>query len=155
MRPLNHRMLQSGSRVTNDVERFVVGWRLEIQSDGVELRLRRPRSAGRQVLRSILQLTLAQFVRRVDEVQLVRDIRALEHLPEPGPLRPGVAGEVENDRHPLRQHGANVRRYGMSQARRAVQDTGHIGDLTRKEALEEFVLDEEDGMAAVGEISRE
>ena len=75
---------------------------------------------------------------------------ALEHFPEPGPLRPRVAGEIENDRNTLRQHGADVRRDGMSQARRAVEETGHVGDLTRKEALEEFVLDEEDGIAAVG-----
>jgi hypothetical protein len=91
MRSLSHRILQSASRVTDDVERFVVRWRLEIQSDGVELRIRRPRSAGRQVLRSILQLTLAQFVRRVDEVQLVLDMRALEHLPEPGPPHKNIS----------------------------------------------------------------
>src|SRR6476646_9011724 len=103
MRPVSHRIPQSGSRVTDDVERFIARWRLEIESNGVELRICRPRRAGRQVLRSVLELTLAQFIRRVDEVQLVLDMRALEHFPEPGPLHARVARKVENDRNTLRQ----------------------------------------------------
>ena len=49
-------------------------------------------------------------------MQLVLDMRAVEHLPEPRPLPPRVAGEMENDRNTLRQNGVNVRRDGMLQA---------------------------------------
>src|SRR4029079_14916955 len=126
-----------------------------IASNGVELRICRPGSAGRQKLRSVLELTLAHFIRRVDEVKLVLDMRALEHLPKPGPLRPRVARKVENDRNTLRQDGANVGRDRMPYARRACHQTGYVGDLAGEEALEELVLNEEDGVAALGKIFRE
>src|SRR6186713_1577715 len=93
------RLPPSGSHVPDDVECFVVCGRLKIGRDRLEFRVGRPRSAGGQVSRSILELMLAHRVRRVDEMQLVLDVRALEYVAEPGTLRPRVAWKVEHDRH--------------------------------------------------------
>src|SRR4029450_11180989 len=76
---------------------------------GLELRICRPSRSGRQVPASLPELTLARGIRRVDEVQLVLDMRALEELPEPRTLRLRVAGKVEYDGNPFRQNGADVR----------------------------------------------
>lgn len=41
------RILRSGPLMTDDVEPFVVRWRLKIHGDRLEVRIRRPRSAER------------------------------------------------------------------------------------------------------------
>ena len=84
-------------------------------------------------------------------MQLMSGIRALKYFPEPGTLRPRVAGEVENDRNTLRQDGADVRRQSIPQAGRAIETIGDVGDLPAKEALQELRLNEQDGLAALGE----
>lgn len=68
-----------------------------MHGDSVELGLRRPGSARTQASASLGELTFAQVVRGVQEVQFVLDIRALEHMAEPPTLRLRVTGKVEND----------------------------------------------------------
>jgi hypothetical protein len=67
----------SAPLVPHDVEALLLGWRLKVGSDGVELRIRGPASVGGQVLASILELTFARAIRGIDEMQLVLNLRAL------------------------------------------------------------------------------
>ena len=102
---------------------------------------------------SLPQLTLAEGIGRVDEVQLVLDIRALEQLPEPGTLRLCVAGKVEDHGNASRQNGADVCGEGVPQPRGALEEPGYVGDLAGKEKLQELVLHEKDGVAMLGQFS--
>jgi len=104
---------------------------------------------------SRFELTLARGIRRVDEVQFVLDVRALEELPEPRTLRLCVAGKVEYDGKTLRQNGADVRGGGVLQPRGAIDEPGHVGDLAGKEMIQELVLHEKYGVAVLGQFSRE
>src|SRR5688572_25248752 len=83
------------------------------------------------------------------------DMRALEYSAKPRTLRFRIAGKVEHDGNAFRQEGANVRREGVPQPRRAVHESGYISDLARKELVQELVLYEANGIVALGEISRE
>src|SRR5262245_53503826 len=94
--------------MTDDVEPLLRQWRLEICRDGVELRFRRPRSARREMLGSLLELTLAHGVRRVDKVQLMLRVGTLEQLAEPRTLRSRIAGKIEDDGDALRQERTHV-----------------------------------------------
>ena len=82
----------------NDIEVFVGCRGLKICRDRLEVGIRRPFRARGKVFATFSKLTLAHIVRGIDEVQLVFCPRLLKQLPEPGPLVPGVAREIEDDR---------------------------------------------------------
>ena len=113
----------------NNIEPFVIRGGLEIRGDGFELRLRGPSRAGRVALASVLQLTLAQGVRRVYEMQFVFRTRGFEQLPEPRALRPRVAGEVEHDGNAFRQQGADVGRQRILKPGGVLDEYLYVGDL--------------------------
>src|SRR5215475_7630702 len=71
----------------DDVEVFIHRRRLEVRGDRFELRIGGPRRASRQALAPQPELALAQGVGRVDEVQLVADVHALQDSTEPCALR--------------------------------------------------------------------
>ncbi len=50
------------------VEPLVLGWRLEVRSDRIELSLRSPGGPGRQNLAPLPQLELTEIIRNVYEV---------------------------------------------------------------------------------------
>jgi len=104
---------------------------------------------------SLPELTPAHGIRRVDVVQLVLDMRALEELTEPRTLRLCVAGKVEYDGNAFRQNSADVRGEDMPQPGGALEEPGHVGDLPGKEMLQELVLHEKDGVPVLGQFSRE
>src|SRR5450755_2407508 len=81
-----------------DVEPLVLGWRLEVGSDRIELSVRSPGRAGGQRLAPLPQLELAESIRSVYEVQLVLDAGALKKPSKPLALGSSVAGKVEDDR---------------------------------------------------------
>ena len=83
--------------MTNDGEVFFVGGCLEVRRDGIEVGVRGPGRARGQPCASLSQLTLAELVRSVDEMQFMLGVRALEEFPEPLTLSSGIAGKVEND----------------------------------------------------------
>src|SRR5687767_9601218 len=88
-------------------------------------------------------------------MQLMLDLRVLEYSAEPRTLRVCIARKVEYDGNALRQDGANVRREGVPQPRRAIDESRYISDLAGEELIQELVLYEEDGIVPLGEISRE
>src|ERR1041384_5525432 len=126
--------------MADDIELLVLRGRLKVNGDRLELRLRGPGGARWKPLASVLQLALAHGVGRVDVVQLVPDIRVLEYAPEPRALRPGVAGKVEHDRQALRQERAHVWRQRALQPGGALDEARDVGDLTRKQVIQELVL---------------
>ena len=141
--------------MTDDVESFVLRWRLKIDRHCLELRICRPWRSGRQWPAPLPELTLADGIRRVDEVQLVPDVRELEDFPEPCALRPGIARKIEYDGNAFRQDRADMWRDGVPQPQRAVEEPGHVGDFAGKEMLQELVLDEKEGGVVLGQFSRE
>ena len=92
-----------------DVEPLVLGWRLEVRSDRIELSVRSPGRPGRQRPAPLPQLELTESIGSVYEVQLVRNAGALKKLPKPLPLGPGVTRKVENDCDTPRQELMNVK----------------------------------------------
>jgi hypothetical protein len=48
-----------------------------------------------------------------------------------------------------------MRGEGVPQPGGALDEPGHVGDLARKEMLQELVLHEKDGLAVFGQFSRE
>src|SRR5688572_33027644 len=68
----------SGALMADDFEAFLLRWRLEVRGHGIEIRIRGPRRVRRQVPAAMFELTLAEVVRRVYEVQLMLDTGALE-----------------------------------------------------------------------------
>ena len=144
-----------GTFVVNDIEAFVFGRRLKVRRDGVELRLRGPGSAAGEVLASFLELTLAQSVRSVDEVQLMPGVRVFEDCAEPSPLRLRVAGEVEDDGDALGEERAHVWLERTPESRGVLDEIRDVDDLARVEAIQELVLHEQDGLFSRGQIARE
>src|SRR5215510_2696268 len=57
-----------GALMADDVESLILRWWLEVGGDGVELLVGGPGSAFRRALAALPELTLAQRIRRVDEV---------------------------------------------------------------------------------------
>src|SRR5262249_45665683 len=114
---------------------------------------RRPRRIGRQVLAPVPELALAKGVGRVDEVQFVLGVRALEHSAEPRALNPRVAGKVEYDGQALRQERAHVWLERVPQSGGVLDESRNIEDLAGIESVQELVLDYENGILPLGEFS--
>ena len=89
--------------MANDIESFVLGWRLEEGSDGIEFGLRGPWSASGQFMAPLPQLTLTQIVCRVDVVKLMVDASGLNKATKPFALGDRVTGKVEDHRNAPRQ----------------------------------------------------
>ncbi len=83
------------------------------------------------------------------------NIRMLEYSPEPRTLRLCIAREVEYDGNAFRQKSANVWHEGVLQAGRALDESRYVSDLTRIQATQELVLDKENGIFSLGQISGE
>jgi len=88
-------------------------------------------------------------------VQLVLDTSALEQLTKPRALGLRVPWKIEHDRYALRQESANVRRERVLQSRRAPDESRDIGDLAGIEVIQELVLHKQDGIFALGQLSRQ
>jgi hypothetical protein len=54
-----------GPLISNDVEPFVLGWRLEVHSDRIELSIRGPVRPGRKRLAPLPQLQLTEIIGNV------------------------------------------------------------------------------------------
>jgi hypothetical protein len=55
----------------------------------------------------------------------------------------------------LRQDGANVWRKRVLQSRRALHESRNVGDLARKQSIQEIVLNKKDSISSSGQISCE
>ena len=141
--------------MTDDIEVFILRWRLKMGSNGFKVRVPGPGSASRSRRASLAKLTLTQGVGRVYEVQLMLNIRTLDQLAKPCTLQLGVAGEIEHDRNTLRQKSANVWRERVLQSRRALNESRNVGDLARKQGIQEIVLHKKDSIFPNGQISCE
>ena len=82
-------------------------------------------------------------------------IGALEELTEPGPLRYCIGRKVEYDGDALRQESTNVWPKCIPQSGRVLDESGYISDLSRKEVIQELVLNKENGIFSLGQLSRE
>src|SRR6266487_3545561 len=80
------------------------------------------------------------------------NIRTLDQLAKPRTLRLGIAGEIEHDGDTLRQESANVWREGVLQPRRALHESRNVGDLARKQDVQEIVLHKKDSIFSTGQI---
>jgi hypothetical protein len=104
--PLSLSMLNA--LMTDDVELFILGWRLKVRIDSIKILVSAPEGVIGQPRASTAHLTLAQGVRCVYKVQFVLHIRTLDQLAKPRTLLLRVAGKIEHDGDTLRQEGANV-----------------------------------------------
>jgi hypothetical protein len=82
-------------------------------------------------------------------------ICALEELTKPGTLRFCIGRKVEYDGDALRQEGTNVWSKRIPQSGRVLDEPRYISDLARKEVIQELVLNKENGIFSLGQISRE
>src|SRR5687768_630658 len=85
----------------------------------------------------------------------MRGIGALEQLTEPGTLRFGIARKVEHDGDAARQEITNVWPERVPQPGRKLGESRYIDDLARKQAFQELVLYDQNGIFPPGQISRE
>ncbi len=131
---------RSGPLMANDVEHLVVGGRLEVRCDCIELGVRGPSSACGQTFASLSQLALTEIIRSVYEVQFVLDVGALKKLSKPLTLSSGIPGKVEDDRDSTRQEIPDVRRQGVSEPSGALGEIVDGSDLTGIQSTKEFVL---------------
>lgn len=143
-----------GPLMTNDVEVLILSGRLEIGGDCIELSFRGPGGAGRQRFASLPQLTLAEIIGSVYEVQLVFDVGALNEPSKPLALRPSVAGKVEDDRHSPRQEILDEARQGGSHSGGAFDEVLDAENFVGIQCVEEFVLNHEDGVLRASQIPR-
>jgi hypothetical protein len=81
-------------------------------------------------------------------------IGALEQLTEPGTLRSCIARKVEYDGDALRQESTHVWPKRVFQSGRALDESRYIGDLAGKKVIQELVLNKENGIFSLGQISR-
>jgi AraC-like DNA-binding protein len=81
-------------------------------------------------------------------------IGALEELTEPGPLGFCIGRKVEYDLDALRQESTNVWPKRITQSGRVLDESRYISDLARKEVIQELVLNKENGILSLGQISR-
>jgi hypothetical protein len=88
-------------------------------------------------------------------MQFMVNIRALEYSTEPRTLRLCIGRKVEYDGNAHRQESANVRLERILQSGRALDESRYISDLARIQAIQELVLDQENGIFSLGQISRE
>ena len=84
------------------------------------------------MLAPLPELTFAQSIRRIYKVQFMLGMGPLEQLTEPGTLRFGIAGKVEDDGDALRQESTHVWRKRVLQSGRALDESRYIRDLVRK-----------------------
>ncbi len=82
-------------------------------------------------------------------------VGALEQLTEPGPLRSCIARKVEYDGDALRQESTHVWPKGVPQSGRALDESRYISDFAGKQAIQELVLNKENSMFSLRQISRE
>jgi len=80
---------------------------------------------------------------------------ALDQLAKPCPLCLRGGCEIEHDGDPIRQENANVWRERVLQSRITVHKGRNVGDLARKQGIQEIVLHEKDGIFSNGQISCE
>src|ERR1700745_2641063 len=80
------------------------------------------------------------------------NIRTLDQLAKPRTLRFGIAREIEHDGDPLRQKSANVWPKRVLQPRRALHESRNVGDLARKQGVQEIVLHKTDTIFSTGQI---
>src|SRR6266513_2545366 len=83
------------------------------------------------------------------------NIRTLDQLAKPRTLRLSIAWKIEHDGDTLRQEGANVWRERVLQSRRALHESRNVGDLVRKQGMQEIVLHQKDSILSSGQISGE
>src|SRR4030095_5917680 len=82
-------------------------------------------------------------------------VGTLEQLAEPCSLRSRIAGKVENDSDAVRQERTHVRPERVLQPGRVLDESRDVGDLARKQVIQEFVLNQENGILSLGQLSRE
>src|SRR6478672_431999 len=83
------------------------------------------------------------------------NIRALDQLAKPLTLRLGSGCEIKHDGDPFRQESANVGRERVLQSRVALDECLNVGDLARKQGLQEIILHKKDSIFSIGQISCE
>src|SRR6516165_11137067 len=86
-------------------------------------------------------------------MQFVLNMCALDQLAKPYPLCLRGGCEIEHDGDPLRQENANVWRERVLQSRITVHEGRNVGDLARKQGIQEIVLHEKDSIFSNGQIS--
>src|SRR5262249_55152441 len=122
--------------MTDDVELFILRWRLKIRIDDFEVRVRCPKSVVRQPHASLTKLIFAQGIRSVYKVQLMLNLRTLDQFAKPRTLRLRIGGKIEHDGDTLRQESADVWRERVLQPRRALDESRSVGDLTGKQSIQ-------------------
>src|SRR5215831_13316261 len=141
--------------MADDIELFLLGWRLEIRIDRFKVFLCGPAGAGRQPPASIPKLRFAHGVWRVHKMQLVLNMCALDQLAKPCPLCFRGGCEIEHDGDPIRQENANVWRERVLQSRITVHEGRNVGDLARKQGIQEIARYEKDSIFSNGQFSCE
>ena len=82
-------------------------------------------------------------------------IGALEQLTEPGTLRFCIGRKVEYDGDALRQESTDVWPKRILQSGRVLDESWYVSDLARKQVIQELVLNKENGIFSLSQISRE
>lgn len=103
---------------------------------------------------SLSQLTLAEIVRRVDEVQLMLDVGALEQCSKPLTPDSGIGRKVEDDGYAPRQELLDVKRQRFSHSSRASDEILEGSDLSRIQRFEQFILHEKNGVLRSSQFPR-
>jgi hypothetical protein len=83
--------------MTNDIELLIVGGRLKVRRDCIELHIRGPGSAIRQRSAALFQLALAEIIGHVDKVQFMFNAGAFKERSKPLTLYSSIARKVEHD----------------------------------------------------------
>src|SRR5689334_3047100 len=79
---------------------------------------------------------------------------SLKQLSKPFALRFRVGWKVEYDRDPFQQERTNVWPKRVLQSRRTFDVSRYISDFSRKQVIQEFVLNQENGRFLLGQIFR-
>ena len=88
-------------------------------------------------------------------MQFVLNVCALDQLAKPCPLCLRGGRKIEHDRNPIRQENANVGRQRVLQSRLTVHEGRNVGDIARKQGIQEIALHEKDSIFSNGQISCE
>src|ERR1051326_1167401 len=139
--------------MADDVELFSVCWRLKIRIDGLEVRLRCPRSARRQAFASVTKLTFAQVVWDIYKVQFMRNLGALNEFAKPQTLCLCSGREIEHHGSSSQQESADVRRERVPQSGVAVDECLNVGDLAREKSIEKLVLHKKNSIFSNRQLS--
>jgi hypothetical protein len=83
------------------------------------------------------------------------NIRTLDQFAKACTLHPGITRKIERDRDAPRQESANVYRERVLQSRSTLDESRNVGDLTRKQRVQEIVLHKKDSIFSNRQTSSE